>query len=415
MYVKTVLGANTFTLSDTAGGTAFDTSAGSQSGTHTGHTFATRAGNSGSVAMVVHGTVSGLIIENNRIQEDTTPTSGASWCMSVDSAAYSSPYGSRAEGFYNVVIRGNTCNNYQLGIGADIVQRGLMENNSVYTATAGDKACGRMRSKVFTTAATYSGTATAGASTTLTDSGKSFSGLTTSSRVKITGGTGAGQLRTLASNTGTVLTVSAAWDTIPDTSSTYVVSAASAIDADDQQPDKFTMRNNSCYMASPNLNSEGWGIAGSVADELNGATYSMDSNSVHFGTGSTAATMCFNTSNITAAKFTSRNYNHCHYVGTAGLWDSQYGNLASTQAQGFDLNSISTLPVYAATPAVGNNWSLAPDTTSPLKNTGHPTRSSRLAIGNKLRSQADATPDIGAHEFGATTALPSAPTRVSVQ
>jgi hypothetical protein len=266
--------------------------------------------------------------------------------LSVDSAAYNGPpHGSRAEGFYNVVIRGNTCNNYQLGIGLDITQRALIENNSVYTEVTGDITGIRMRSKNFDPAA----------------------------------------------------------------------HTVSPIDADDFQPDKVAVRNNTVRIVTPNLNTIGIGLDGNVDDDLTGGTYSLDSNAIHFGSGSTSATQCFSTENILAAKFTSRNYNLCHFVGTAGKWDSQYGSLASTQAQGFDLNSISTLPLYAATPALGNNFSLAPSTSSPLKNTGHPTRSSRLAIGNKLRSQADANPDIGAHEFNATTAVPSAPTRISVQ
>jgi hypothetical protein len=66
------------------------------------------------------------------------------------------------------------------------------------------------------------GTATAGAATTLTNSGKAWApNQWTNSQLRITGGTGAGQIRTVASNTGTVLTVSAAWTTNPDATSTY--------------------------------------------------------------------------------------------------------------------------------------------------------------------------------------------------
>ncbi|MFN9161238.1 MAG: hypothetical protein ACK6DM_00810, partial [Alphaproteobacteria bacterium] len=66
------------------------------------------------------------------------------------------------------------------------------------------------------------GTATAGAATTLTNSGQAWApNQWTNSQLRITGGTGAGQIRTVASNTGTVLTVSAAWTTNPDATSTY--------------------------------------------------------------------------------------------------------------------------------------------------------------------------------------------------
>jgi hypothetical protein len=68
------------------------------------------------------------------------------------------------------------------------------------------------------------GTATAGAGTTLTNSGKAW---TTNQwanyQVRITAGTGLGQIRTIASNTGTVLTVSAAWTTNPDATSQYSI------------------------------------------------------------------------------------------------------------------------------------------------------------------------------------------------
>ena len=66
------------------------------------------------------------------------------------------------------------------------------------------------------------GTATAGASTTLTDSGASFSGLT-NAPVAIIDGTGKHQVRRIASHSGTVLTVSPSWTTTPDTTSKYLV------------------------------------------------------------------------------------------------------------------------------------------------------------------------------------------------
>lgn len=68
------------------------------------------------------------------------------------------------------------------------------------------------------------GTATAGGATTLTNGAKAWAtNQWANSQVRITGGTGAGQIRTIASNTGTVLTVSAAWTTNPDATSTYSI------------------------------------------------------------------------------------------------------------------------------------------------------------------------------------------------
>jgi len=68
------------------------------------------------------------------------------------------------------------------------------------------------------------GVATAGASTTLTNSAKSWTtNQWTNYQVRIVSGTGIGQYRTIASNTGTVLTVSSAWSTNPDTTSVYEI------------------------------------------------------------------------------------------------------------------------------------------------------------------------------------------------
>ena len=68
------------------------------------------------------------------------------------------------------------------------------------------------------------GTATAGGASTLTNTGKAWTvNQWTNYQIRITGGTGAGQIRTIASNTATVITVSAAWTTAPDATSTYSI------------------------------------------------------------------------------------------------------------------------------------------------------------------------------------------------
>jgi len=70
-----------------------------------------------------------------------------------------------------------------------------------------------------------SGTSTgSNTSTTLNHTGKSWqANAWTNSQLRITGGTGAGQVRTIASNTGTQLTVSTSWTVTPDATSAYVI------------------------------------------------------------------------------------------------------------------------------------------------------------------------------------------------
>ena len=68
------------------------------------------------------------------------------------------------------------------------------------------------------------GTATAGGASTMTNSAKTWTvNQWTNSQVRIVSGTGAGQIRTIASNTATVLTTSAAWTTAPDATSVYSI------------------------------------------------------------------------------------------------------------------------------------------------------------------------------------------------
>ncbi len=82
----------------------------------------------GAVAIVVHGLHDGLVIENNTVAETTVPASGSCWGISADSGGYGVK-----EGSTNVAIRGNTVINYALGIGLDICDTCVIENNYVYS------------------------------------------------------------------------------------------------------------------------------------------------------------------------------------------------------------------------------------------------------------------------------------------
>lgn len=68
------------------------------------------------------------------------------------------------------------------------------------------------------------GTATAGGASTLTNTGKAWgTNMWANNQIRITAGTGVGQIRTIASNTGTVITTSAAWTVNPDATSQYAI------------------------------------------------------------------------------------------------------------------------------------------------------------------------------------------------
>ena len=69
-----------------------------------------------------------------------------------------------------------------------------------------------------------SGTATSATGTTLVNSAKTWAtNQWANSQIRIVSGLGAGQIRTIASNTGTVITTSAAWTTNPDATSVYSI------------------------------------------------------------------------------------------------------------------------------------------------------------------------------------------------
>lgn len=86
-----------------------------------------------------------------------------------------------------------------------------------------------------------SGTASAGAATTLTDSTKAWgTNDFANQQLVITAGTGAGQTRTIISNTATVLTVGTAFATNPDSTSQYTIATGNYVDISKDDGDKIT-------------------------------------------------------------------------------------------------------------------------------------------------------------------------------
>jgi hypothetical protein len=115
------------------------------------------------------------------------------------------------------------------------------------------------------------GTASAGASTTITDSTKSWVvNRWANYSVRILAGTGAGQIRPIASNTSTALTIVGTWATNPDNTSVYVIQG---------DPDKLYLQlGGIAGIAIHNLDSlvpsfgrqQDWGIARNAAATVAG-------------------------------------------------------------------------------------------------------------------------------------------------
>lgn len=92
--------------------------------------------------------------------------------------------------------------------------------------------------------------------TTLNNTSKSWTTNQWSNmQIRITGGTGNGQIRTIASNTGTAITVSSAWSTTPDATSTY------AIEGNDDHVYYIGSATTSMYRYA--ISSNTWSVVGS--------------------------------------------------------------------------------------------------------------------------------------------------------
>lgn len=176
-----------------------------------------------------------------------------------------------------------------------------------------------------------------------------------------------------------------------------------AASGNDETGTAVTIRNNSIYMNSSSTVSTNQ----AAIDLLQGSEHVVTNNLIFFGPSAPTNSKCFETTGMTLGSFTVFDYNLC-WSGAVDppVYSQAYATLASAQAAGFDTNGLKADPVLVATPAVGNGYSMAIQTTSPAKNTGSTTYYGRLGFGGVLR---DATPDIGAYEFGASTVAPTSP------
>ncbi len=132
---------------------------------------------------------------------------------------------------YDVYVGDNVVNNTRASASRTVTAKVIGATNSTLTISSAITGQTTTDSITFTPTTRIqlkgnfdSGTATSGGATTLTDTAKTYTVNANAGRaLVITGGTGAGQARKISSNTATVNTVSTAWVTNPDATSTYAI------------------------------------------------------------------------------------------------------------------------------------------------------------------------------------------------
>lgn len=120
-----------------------------------------------------------------------------------------------------------------------------------------------------------SGTATAGGASTLTNGAKAWStNMWANYQIRITAGTGKGQIRLIASNTGTVITVSAAWTVNPDATSVYSIEGNDDVfyllGNNAVTMYRFSVAGNAWVTVSPVAARSGAPVAGATSDWVDG-------------------------------------------------------------------------------------------------------------------------------------------------
>lgn len=186
----------------------------------------------------------------------------------------------------------------------------------------------------------------------------------------------------------------------------------SAYQSDDHSNNHVVIRNNSCDIKFGTVGVVAYRFMRHASDPIEGA-HEFVSNVARIGTGVTTSSICFEVTNMTTAEFAAWDYNACYGAGgVVPKWANGRGagTLAASQAVGFDTHSLQSDPQFN-TP-VAPLYQITFPGTSPLKDAGHPTKSSRTALGYLTR---DASPDIGAFEFGASGAGLPPPLNLTVQ
>jgi hypothetical protein len=130
---------------------------------------------------------------------------------------------------------------------------------------------GQLVSTIGSAKAFASGTATAGGASTLTNSGKAWgTNMWANYQIRITAGTGAGQIRTIASNTGTVITTSAAWAVNPSTDSVYSIEGNADF--------MYLLGNNAVTMYRYQVSTDTWSTLSPTAARAGAAALGFSAN-----------------------------------------------------------------------------------------------------------------------------------------
>ncbi|MBI5256549.1 MAG: right-handed parallel beta-helix repeat-containing protein [Burkholderiales bacterium] len=148
------------------------------------------------------------------------------------------------------------------------------------------------------------------------------------------------------------------------------------------------VRNNTIYLSQPTAWSEGIALRPG-----SGTNQQVVSNLIYFGAATDPTHRCYNVGAL--SNFVAFDNNLCHHAGNNGTFSNVYGTLAAARAAGFDLNGLSSDPLFVALPALSNGWNDQIQAASPATGRGHATRSSardRLGVTRSVPSMGSREP-----------------------
>jgi hypothetical protein len=146
------------------------------------------------------------------------------------------------------------------------------------------------------------------------------------------------------------------------------------------------VRNNTLYYAKAGN--------GSVAiRSVAGTKLQVVSNLIYFGAGSHGSHACFGTA--ASAAYAAFDHNLCHHADGKGMWSAHHASLAAARSAGFDVNGLSSDPLFVAAPSAANGWNDELQPASPAVAKGHP----KLSSANDRAAAVRKLPDIGARNL----------------